>query len=174
MCGLSGVVFAIPAGPALELELAPRLESWNRRDDPAQVALREFISHVRERIDPLIDALDGPLAFRLDVGVPDQFDPLWERDLDNYLFPIARTLPQRVLAVWGTKGRGARSTIRLERAVPASGPLPAFRVPRSSSNETAWKTAVYTAVETADELPEGPVGLQLAFTVGPDASWPTM
>jgi len=35
---------------------AARLESWNRRDDPAQVALRESVDHVRERIDPVFDA----------------------------------------------------------------------------------------------------------------------
>jgi hypothetical protein len=92
------VDFAIPEGPSIDLELEPRLESWNRRDDRAQVALREFVEHVRERIDPVLEATAGLLAFRLDVGLADQLDPLWERDLDNYLFPIARTLPDRVVS----------------------------------------------------------------------------
>jgi hypothetical protein len=44
--------FSIPEGPAIELDLAPRLESWDRFDDRDHVALREFVAHVRERIEP--------------------------------------------------------------------------------------------------------------------------
>jgi hypothetical protein len=151
------------------------LESWNKRDDPDQIALREFVSHVRERIDPVIDKTGGLLAFRLDVGLPNIIDPLWERDLDNYLFPIARGLPERVVSVWGTKGRSPRSTVRLEAAVPATTRgWQEFRVPRSSGIERLWKAAVQEAVQAATELPEGPVALQLALTVGPDRSWPAM
>ena len=73
----TATAFAIPEGPQIELELAPRLESWERHDNPAQVALREFVVHVRDLIDPMIDATPGPLAFRLDVGLPDDLDPLW-------------------------------------------------------------------------------------------------
>lgn len=67
-------IFSIPEGRAIDLELAPRLESWNRYDDPDQVALREFVAHVRERIDPLLAGASGLLAFRLDVGLPDHID----------------------------------------------------------------------------------------------------
>jgi hypothetical protein len=170
-----GVTFAIPEGPPIELELRPRLESWNRRDDPDQVALREFVAHVHERIDPIIDATDGLLAFRLDVGLPDNLDPLWERDLDNYLFPIARTLPDRVVSVWGTKRRGPSSTVHLEPAVSAAASgWQEFRVPRSPAGERLWKATVREAVRAAIELPEGPVALQLALTIGPGRSWPAM
>lgn len=168
--------FAIPEGQATELELAPRLESWNRSDDPDQVALREFVAHVRERVDAVVGATSRPVAFRLDVGLPDHIDPLWERDLDNYLFPIVRELPQRVVSVWGTKRRGSSSFVRIEPAVPASaGPeWQRFEVSRSSGAERAWKPAVRKAVEAAGELPEGPVALQLAFTVGAGRRWPSM
>jgi hypothetical protein len=174
ICSVSSAVFAIPEGLTVELGLAPRLESWERRDDPAQVALREFVSRVYELIDPLIDSLDGPLAFHLHVGLPPQFDPLWERDLDNYLFPIARSLPERVVAVWGTKGRGALSTVRLEKAVLAGGSRQMLHVPRSRISGSVWKAAVQDAVEQAEELPEGPVALELAYTVGPDVNWPSL
>lgn len=170
------MTFSIPEGPTIDLELAPRLESWNRYDDPDQVALREFVAHVRERIDPFLAAASGPLAFRLDVGLPDHIDPLWERDLDNYLFPIARELPRHVVSVWGTKGRAARSFVRLEPAEQAE-PRPGwqrFFVPRSLGSERAWKSAVHEAVVTAAVLPEGPVALQLALTVGPGRRWPSM
>jgi hypothetical protein len=145
--------FSIPAGPAIELELAPRLESWNRYDDPDQVALREFVAHVRERIERFLAPPSGPLAFRFDVGLADQIDPLWERDLDNYLFPIARELPGQVVSVWGTKGRARCSRVRLERAVPAKpGPeWQRFPVPRSLGSEHAWKSAVHKATVMAAE-----------------------
>jgi hypothetical protein len=172
---MGGVEFAIPEGPSIELELEPRLESWNQRDDPVQVALREFVEHVRERIDPALEATAGSLVFRLDVGLADQLDPLWERDLDNYLFPIARSLPDRVVSIWGTKRRGARSFVRLEPAAPATVPgWQEFAVPRSPAGEPHWKSAVRRAVESAAELPEGPVGLQLTHTIGPGRNWPSM
>jgi hypothetical protein len=153
----------------------PRLESWNRRDDPDQVALREFVSHVHDRVDSVIDAIDGALAFRLDVGLEDILDPLWERDLDNYLFPIARSLPSRVVSVWGTKRRGAASFVRIEPAVPVgTSRWQEFRVPRSASGERSWKHAVHEAVQSASELPEGPVAVQLALTVGANRNWPAM
>jgi hypothetical protein len=83
-------VFEMPSGERLTLDLVPRLESWNARDHPDQVRLREFVAHVRELVDPVADGLDGPLALQLDVGLDDRIDPLWQRDLDNYLFPIAK------------------------------------------------------------------------------------
>ena len=138
------------------------------------MALREFVAHVHGLLDPEAERLEGPLAFRLDVDVPAQFDPLWERDLDNYLFPIARTLPERFVSVWGTKGRGIRSAVRAEQASPSTAPAAVFTVERSSVSELAWKRAVFAAVEAAQELPEGPVGLQLAFTIGPAVSWPNL
>jgi hypothetical protein len=112
----------MPDGPALELGLTPRLESWERREHPAQVALREFVAHVHELVDPQIESTQGELAFRLEVGLARDVDPLWERDLDNYLLPIARTLPERVVSVWGTKGRAERLCVRLERAVEIAEP----------------------------------------------------
>jgi hypothetical protein len=93
----------MPDGLPIRLELAPRLESWNRSDHPDQIRLRAFVAHVRELIDPVAQNFEPPLAFRLDVGLDESVDPLWERDLDNYLFPIARGLPAEYVSVWGTK-----------------------------------------------------------------------
>jgi hypothetical protein len=39
-------------------------------------------------------------------------------------------------------------------------------------SEARWKVAVHRAVEQANELEEGPVGVQMAFTVGPGVNWP--
>ena len=59
-----------PGGAALELRLPPRLESWNRYDDPAQVALREFVAHVHELIDPRIAATASDLRSVWMLGCP--------------------------------------------------------------------------------------------------------
>lgn len=168
--------FSIPDGPRIALELPPRLESWNRYDDPEQVSLREFVAHVRQRIAPTLDSTDGRFAFRLDVGLPDRIDPLWERDLDNYLFPIARDLSPRVVSVWGTKGRAPQSFVRLAPAALAvPGPeWQRFTVARSPGTEQPWKLAVRRAVESAAELPDGPVGIQLAFSVGQGRRWTSL
>lgn len=167
-------LFEMPRGPGTLLALAPRLESWNRYDDPAQVALREFVDHVRELIEPGFGLTEGPLSFRLDVGLAETIDPLWQRDLDNYLFPIARTFPDRVVSVWATKQRGEGSYVRLEAAIPASDPPLGWReinVARSRCAEAEWKQAVLQAVRSKSELPPGPVGLQLAFSTGASRNW---
>jgi hypothetical protein len=149
------------------------LESWERREHRAQVALRAFVAHVRELIDPVIERTQGELAFRLDVGLVDDVDPLWERDLDNYLFPIARTLPDRVACVWGTKGRAERSYVRLERAVEVARPdgWQAWEVPRTTGNDRYVKAAVRRAVAGTVALPAGPVALQLGLVVAPGRNW---
>jgi hypothetical protein len=132
---------------------------------------------VRERIDGLIDNLDGPLAFRLDVGLDETADPLWERDLDNYLYPIARDLPARVVSVWGTKTRSATSSVRLEQARERrggddGGAWQLFPVEPAQSADSSWKVAVRAAVKRGRELPPGPVGLEVAFTLGRASQWP--
>jgi hypothetical protein len=101
-------VFAMPEGERIRPELSPRLESWNQSDHPDQVRLRAFVAHVRHLIDPVATGIEAPLASRLDVGLDESTDPLWERDLANYLFPIARELPPKYVSVW--EPRGARKT----------------------------------------------------------------
>ncbi len=80
-----------------------------------------------------------------------------------------------MVSVWGTKTRGSSSTVRLEPARPATEPdWPSYRVPRTAGGEALWKSAVRQAVQHGPELPPGPVGLQLALTVGPSRSWTGM
>lgn len=92
-----------PNVPGVELELSPVLESWNSRDHPDQVRLREFLDAVE---DVACHAgVETNLALELQVGLP-QSKPLMSGggDLDNCLFPIARRLgAERFAAVFGTK-----------------------------------------------------------------------
>lgn len=165
-------VFAMPEARRIRLELSPRLESWNRKDHPDQVRLRTFVAHVRELIDPIAEGIEGPLAFQLDVGLDESIDPLWERDLDNYLFPIARELPAKYVSIWGTKGREQDSFVTVGPARPVAPPeWPSHRVPRAIGSESAWKHAVRDAVSVAALIQPGPVAMQVSLTVGPRRSW---
>jgi hypothetical protein len=122
---------------------------------------------------PPLAGIDGPAAVRLDIGLADAVDPLWQRDLDNYLYPIARELSGQVVSFWATKTRARRSYIRVEPARRSSEPdWQRFDVPRALGSETAWKQAVRAAVRSAVELPEGPAAVQIALASGRDRSWP--
>jgi hypothetical protein len=165
--------YSMPSSVRLPLGLAPRLESWNARDHPDQVRLREFVAHVRSLIDPVADGINGLLALHLHVGLDDGVDPLWQRDLDNYLFPIARELPREYVSIWGTKGRDRTSYVTVGPALTAPAPnWTRYRVPRSLGSENAWKHAARDAVATAEELPPGPVGMQITLATSSGRSWP--
>lgn len=87
------VMSARPSGQPLQLTTAPRLASWNEAGDPDQVRLEAFLAGaerlLRSQYEPLSDGL---LALRLDVGLPQTTALLGQRDLDNYLFPLAATI----------------------------------------------------------------------------------
>ena len=139
---------------------------------PSQVRLRAFVAHVRQLIDPVAEDIQGPLAFKLDVGLEESTDPLWERDLDNYLFPIARDLPPGYVSVWATKGRAQDSFVTVGPARPVTPPeWTRHRIPRGPGSESAWKQTVRDAVAHAELIPAGPVTLQISLTVGPRRSW---
>jgi hypothetical protein len=167
-------MFAIPEGTAVELLLPPRLESWERTGHPSQVALAEWVAHVRSAIDPIAFGVEGPLSLRVDFALPRGVDPLWQRDLDNYLFPIARSLPTRFVSLWATKGLVEVSTVRVATARPLGGAPDGWRrfsLGPCARGEAALKHASRAAVSDAGELPQGPVGLQIALFVGSADRW---
>jgi hypothetical protein len=101
-------------------------------------------------------------------------DALWQRDLDNYLFPIARVLPPRFVSLWATKGLAENSTVRVEPARPllvAPDGWQRFSLGPCARGEAALKRAARAAVSDASELPPGPVGLQIALCVGSADRW---
>ena len=65
---------------------------------------------MRELIDPVAREIKPPLAFRLEVGLEESIDQLWEHDLDNYLFPNHK-LGIRVGLPWAALVRGVRVRI---------------------------------------------------------------
>ena len=122
-------MFAIPAGPAVQLDVAARLASWNRAGGPDQMKLEAFLAATEQLLRPRCEQLTGPLALRLDIGPPPATPLLDQRDLDNYLFPLAarmsKTTGTRLVSVWGTKQHSAASFARIEPAVPIQAPAPA-------------------------------------------------
>lgn len=174
------VFYARPDGPAIQLQAAPRLASWNRADDPDQVRLTAALDDAEALLAGTVAALSGPVALRLDVGLAAQVPLLEAHDLDNYAFPLANRLTQGrglpVVTVWATKAIAPRSFVRCEAAAPGPprGAGSDFRATvrtTSSSESAAYKQQISDQLTDASELPEGPVSLELAFVVGPRRNW---
>lgn len=168
-------LFRLPQGDALTLDVAPRLASWMRKGHPDQVRLDEFLDHAEARVAARLRAVSEPLSLRLDVGLPPGVDPLHERDLDNFLFPLACRLgTDRFVSAWATKRTAPQSTIRVEPARHASDEG-TWQVRRArsvrSATSVAWKEEIRAQLEPVDPLPDGPAALQLSFTVGPGRTW---
>jgi hypothetical protein len=172
-------VFAMPASQPLRLPVPPRLASWNKAGDADQVRLAKYLDAADELLRPHCARLPGPLALRLDIGLPQAAGLLDQRDLDNYLLPLAarlsRSTPATLTCVWGTKQHSANSFVRIEQAVPAPA-APSFdrcytvRTDASSQSEE-FKEQIRDQLATARPLPPGPVRMQISFTVGPTRNW---
>jgi hypothetical protein len=172
----SDPLFAMPAGEQITLELAPRKTSWDGGEATSQRELTRYLGHAEQLAAPALEVLPGPLAARLDIGLPAAVDPLFENDLDNFLHPLIKRLGgKRFASAWATKAPGERSYLRIEAARPVAPDQGWQRWPArttvSTANEKAWKDQVKAALTTAQELEPGPVGLQVSFTVGPGRSW---
>lgn len=172
-------LFARPA-PAgrLALPIDPVLDSWNAVDHPDQLRLRTYLDSVAATLAATGWDTHEPLAIELVVGVPETLPvDRGGRDLDNYLYPIARRLgAARLAAVFGRKVHQRGSTIAAGLAVAADQPttLPHLVVRTSASAQTvAWKQAIHQACASviAGPLPSGPVALRLQFSVSSRRNW---
>lgn len=171
-------LFAMPDSPPIKLPVPPRLASWNKATDPDQIRLRAYLDEVEELLRPRYEHLVGPMALRLDVGLPRATDLLHERDLDNYFLPLAarlgRSAPGTLVCAWGTKRHAESSYVRVEPALPASGDdltvCHAIRT-NESAGSIAFKMEVSDQLGDIMPLPPGPVRLQLSFAVGRSRNW---
>lgn len=165
-----------PEVEPIELTVVPRLESWDRKDHPSQVALRIFLDRIRQLlVEHLVNS--EPLALELVVGMPQAFVlDAGGRDLDNYLFPIARELgANRLASMTGEKRVGA-SMIRVG---PCPAPITeltdwsfASAVTTASSQTVRWKEEIAEQVwDQASLALAGPVEMHLCFVVGPHRNW---
>jgi hypothetical protein len=90
-------VFTKPGSTPISLPTPPRLASWNKPDDPDQLRLSEYLAIADDLLRPHYEQLTGPLALRMDVGLPRHAGLLDQRDLDNYLLPLATKVRRSTL-----------------------------------------------------------------------------
>ena len=161
--------------PPIQLEMPPRLASWNRVGDPERDRLDLYLSHVHELATRYMTT-DVPLALELHVGMG--LRPLaHESDLDNYLEPVLRHLgANRFWAVFGAKRAEERSTLAVGPTTPIEPPRrpDLFVEPVGSYEKRAWLLQIEEACAAADRLdPEGygPVRLVVAYDLGPRRTW---
>ncbi|WP_217898504.1 hypothetical protein [Haloechinothrix alba] len=171
--------FTKPNGSLQTLRIPPRLASWERAGHPDQVRLDEYVQHAGELLAPQFSGLPDPLALRLDVGLPQSVSLTDEHDLDNYAFPLVTQLSKRFRrqfsSVWCSKRHSETSAVAVDQAVPIdvardTSSLPALET-TASAETTAYKQQVHEQLEGWDAVAEGPVSLQLSFTVGPRRNW---
>jgi hypothetical protein len=178
-----GVVtlFARPAGTPQPLPSAPLLESWEAAGHPDQRRLSAYLDEVEPIVGAQAPAGDQ-LALELTVGLPRGTDlTRGGRDLDNYLFPIARRIGHRRLdAAFARKLHAAVSTIAACRATRMPDPPdePCLRVRTTASSASiAWKQQVNAACQVAAAvrpLTGGPVELCIRFGVASGRNWTTL
>jgi hypothetical protein len=161
-----------PENAAAQLTVAPQLDSWDGADNRSQVRLGSFLDEAETLL--AVSRVSGPWALRLDVGLAPHLDLLDKRDLDNYAKPLASRLSDgQLVSVWCTKRSGGNSAVRIEAAREVAAPsTEVLHVSSTASwDGPAAKEQIRTALAGVSELPDGPVKLELAFTVGPSRNW---
>lgn len=172
------VFYARPPDHArLDLQISPRLASWNKSGHPDQVRLADFLRHASSLIGRPSSRLEDPLVLDLDVALPESVPLLKEYDLDNYLYPLAsyvtRSVGRPLASAWCSKRHGETSSIALDDALVLDVTPPGRYVVRTtaSGSTTAYKQQIRDQLGDVPMLPPGPVGLQIAFVVGPRRNW---
>ncbi len=174
---IESVFYAKPSGDGFVLRQPAQLASWDVGHSPSQTRLRDYLDDTVALIGDLSVRGESQLALRLDVGLSASVALLGDRDLDNYLFPVAARLSpfrdRRFVSFWATKRHADTSIIRVEPAVLVAAPLPAALLVKTaaSSVTTAYKKEIHSQLSWFEPLPDGPVHLELSFTIGPGRNW---
>jgi hypothetical protein len=171
--------YAIPDGDAVLLAVQPRRTPWDAAGDPAKVRISAFLDAAEEAATqmnaPRLAGTPGPLALCLDIGLPPAAALLEHHDLDDYLFPVTGHLSRRTrrdfVSVWGTKAVADDSYVRVGAARPADGAALHRVRTTASGDSTAYRQQIRNQLATAEELPPGPVWLELVFTLNPRRPW---
>ena len=116
------------------------------------------------------------------MGLSEDVPLLAAHDLDNFLLPLvthlSRLTGRRFASVWGTKRHCEQSCLRVEQATPVEWSVSSDRLHRvrttTSAQSEAFKEQIDSALAGAVALPDGPVALQVGFTVGPTRNWPNL
>jgi hypothetical protein len=161
------------------LRVEPALASWDPAQSSSQVRLATFLDHVEACAEPLISRVVGAAVVELTIGLPPEVALIsGGRDLDNYLYPLARRLgPHRLAAAFARKMHGS-SHLAVDRAEPEPfTTAAAFTTRMSGSYEhREWKITLRDRLLQAgvDPAPPGPVALEVVIVTGPGRSWPNL
>lgn len=163
--------FAHPTEDLMVMQDQPRLASWNKHADAAQVRLREYLENAAELVAGCRVA--GPWTLLLDVGLPNDRDLTHMADLDNYALPLAARLrDENLVCVWCTKRHAPVSRVGIARAEPVPPPAQTYSVRTTASVESrAYKEQIRASLAGEEEILDGPVMLQISLTVGPGRNW---
>jgi hypothetical protein len=175
------VFYRVPPPRQLRLPVRPQLASWDRARAPSQQRLAGYLEQTQQAVAPAIEGSSGPVALRLDVGLPTSVSLLDEHDLDNYLFPLTTALDRRerrIVSVWGHKFHGDDSHISIQPAQVATGAqdwaIVQEVVTTASSQTRAFKEQINQQLTGLDELPDGGITLEISYVVGPGRYWPNL
>jgi hypothetical protein len=160
------------------LPFHPLLESWERRDHPAQVRLGQYREAIASLAASALQRLEPPLA--LGFHVAGRADIAAGCDLDNFLTPVVKALGggQAFSFVWATRG-GANesSSLALLRATDArldmAGRPEHVRTRIGvSATRPEWKIALAAAVGRHKSASRnGPIELGIRFRVSAERNW---
>lgn len=176
-------LFSPPAVTPVRLPQPPVLESWDAIGHPSQQRLRAYLDSVATLVGPALAEDTTHLAMALDVGLADHVAlTRGGHDLDNYLFPLARSFgADRFDAVFARKHHAASSTMAVGPALPQGldrAAVPPLLSVRTSVSVTsaAWKEAIHQACRAAhpEPAPSGPLQVQLCFRVSTRRNWSTL
>ncbi|MGK5113813.1 MULTISPECIES: hypothetical protein [unclassified Geodermatophilus] len=176
--GSDAVFFARPEGAGSPLGIAPRLAGWMSTGHPDQVHARAFLTHAERVLGPAPGG-PGPLALRLDVGLPDDVRLLDQYALCRYVTPLVEWLGSHagwdVASVWATKAPGEDSSLRAAAAEPVPPPSgDRTFVARATTSVGSAEFTAQVREQLAGQAPlaAGPVSLQLSYAVPPGCNWP--
>jgi hypothetical protein len=169
------VIYRRPSVP-LPLAVTPVHESWDKAGSASQLRLAHFLDHVEALVGEELLSTE-PLALELVVGLSSGVSLTAEgRDLDNYLYPIARRLGhRRVQAVFGRKCHG-ESTIAVDPATIEVDALwqPDMRCRIAASGQSLrWKQEVAEACRNAPPTVPlvGPIALEIHYRLSDRRNW---
>jgi len=164
---------------ARPLGIPPRLAGWLGTGHPDPVHVREFVTSAQEVLGAPSEA-DGPVALRLDVGLPDDVRLLDQYGLCRYLTPLVEWLVGHgwdPVSVWATKARGTDCVLRSGAAQPTAPPDGDRRfVVRTATavGSPEFVAQVRAQLAAEEPLPAGPLELQLSYTVPPGDNWASL
>lgn len=170
-------------GPVIKKieSITPLLASWERKDNPAQVRVQEYLQKLQDQIGTLEASADLFLHLDVEVQTPERL--LHHYDLENYLTPVVQKLgPSRFRYVSARKYVGGGSRLLIGKSIPLSpiglkdgmnGWEHFSHRAGSGAQGKPWKSGLRSALAGSGPTPLSPgqVDVQLAFRCASTRNW---